>query len=184
MADERPNYDEILRSIEEFARRTIYTSLDEETLGAIEDAKLEQAIVDFVIHKIGEDFDHEYELVTALPAPIQDVYTTWVLENEVENGGFNQYFWNSSGQFAEEVSAGLDRMEAHAHADIVRNAMNTILAAGEAWGKFRRTGTLEAFSGSYDESTLAELDRAFEEAGPLSPLRIRYIRRRPSAFVA
>ncbi len=65
--------DAIRRSMEEFDRRKIYASLDPDVIGSIDDSNLEQAIADFVINKIGDHFDRQYEIVTAMPPSIQAV---------------------------------------------------------------------------------------------------------------
>ena len=98
--------DIIARSIEEFNNRKIYTILDEDTLKQIPDDALEQAILDYINHKVGEDYDNQYKIVTRLSKGFQAIYATWWVEAEVSNGGFNQYFWNSSGQFASEAVEG------------------------------------------------------------------------------
>jgi hypothetical protein len=172
----------IRRSFEEFEKRQRYSALDAATIAGIKDDDLEQAIVDFVLAKVGDNFEREYEVVTALPIAIQDVFNTWVLENEVANGGFNQYFWNSSGQFAEEAVEGLKRIGAPKHSALLLTAMERLLANGDAWGKHRKIGTLEAFSESYDTSDLGDLDDAFYAAGELSPIRVSYIRTHPEQF--
>lgn len=179
------NYDEIIRrSIEEFENRKRYAALDSATIARIPDDNLEQAIVDFVIAKVGDNWEHEYEIVTSLPAAIQDVFTTWVLENEVANGGLNQYFWNSSGQFAEEAAVGLRNIGAAQHAGILEDGMQKLLGDLNSWAEYRKVGTLEAFSESYAVADLEDLDNAFDSAGALSPLRIAYIRAHPEQFTA
>lgn len=47
-------------------------------------------------------------LIETLPANAIEVIAAWWLTAEVENGGFNQYFFNSYGAMIDEAIAGLD----------------------------------------------------------------------------
>ena len=44
------------------------------------------------------------------------------LEGEVNNGGFDQFFYNNAGDNAEEIIRALETIGAHKAADIVRRA--------------------------------------------------------------
>ena len=44
------------------------------------------------------------------------------LEREVNNGGFNQFYFNSSGDYAHETLNGLNTIGAHRMADILTKA--------------------------------------------------------------
>jgi len=48
----------------------------------------------------------------------------WELESEVNNGGFHQYFYNSSGALAPNVVDALKTIGAEATADIAQRALN------------------------------------------------------------
>src|SRR5262245_43693137 len=52
-------YDDIEKSIEEFRNRTIYRELNPEILASIPDDMLEQAVIDYVVVKIGNQYDRE-----------------------------------------------------------------------------------------------------------------------------
>ncbi|AYN00137.1 DUF4375 domain-containing protein [Chryseobacterium sp. 3008163] len=49
------------------------------------------------------DIPYWYSYVVNLSKHLQVTYLTVVLENQVLNGGFHQYFANSYGQFAKET---------------------------------------------------------------------------------
>lgn len=177
--------DSIKNSIEEFQNRQIYRSLDPSVLASIPDDKVELAIVDYVHAKLDGRYEDEAEVVSRLPAGIRALYVTWGVEAEVNNGGFNQYYWNSSGQFAEEAVAAFEFFSAHKHAGLMREA-NRIRAEEKAEvEKFKDKGTIEAFSESYDVSRLGPLDERFYELDEnLSALRVAKIRSEPLSFVA
>lgn len=48
--------------------------------------------------------------------------SVWMLEAEVNNGGFNQYYWNSAGELATETVASLKEIGANETASIVEAA--------------------------------------------------------------
>jgi len=48
-----------------------------------------------------------------------------MLEREINNGGFNQFYWNSSGDFSEEILIGLKTIGAHKMAAIMAKANTT-----------------------------------------------------------
>lgn len=52
----------------------------------------------------------------------QTFLCVWHLDGEVNNGGFDQFFWNSSGDYANETPSALDKIGAAKTADIVRRA--------------------------------------------------------------
>jgi hypothetical protein len=61
----------------------------------------------------------------------QKVFSSiWALEAEVNNGGFSQYFFNSSGETAEFVAEALDTIGASNTAAICRRAIAAAFPAG------------------------------------------------------
>ena len=58
---------------------------------------------------------------------IHKVFTAiWALEGEVNNGGFSEYFWNSSGFTANFAPGALRRIGAIKCADIVERALQVV----------------------------------------------------------
>ena len=64
----------IERRMEEFNNRTIYTSLDLETLASIPDDKLEQAIIDYIYTKDEDDWEDFREYVDSLPESFRGLF--------------------------------------------------------------------------------------------------------------
>jgi hypothetical protein len=58
------------------------------------------------------------------------IFAVWTLEAEVNNGGFDQFFFNSSGELALEALGGLEMIGADAMADIVRRALAVFPSGG------------------------------------------------------
>jgi hypothetical protein len=176
--------EEIRRSLEEFENRTIYSSLDPDVLASIPDDKLEQAILDYVVTKIGADWDNMRETVNRLPDSFRGFYATWWLEAEVNNGGFNQYFWNPYGYWIEDAIIAFEDYGANEYAEVAKKAITLFLSEIDTHKEFRKIGTLEAFSESYKHTDLGDLDNEFFAIKQeLSALRIAYVRQNPEQFI-
>jgi hypothetical protein len=176
--------DELAKSIEEFKNRKIYKQLTPEILASIPDDKLEQAIIDYVFEKVARRYDQEAQIVRRMSVGIRAIHATWVVEAEVNNGGFNQFFWNSSGQYAADAVAAFNLLEMPTLAQLMQRAIDTHEKEAIRLAQFKQRGSLEAFSESYKENPLNNLDEEFyETAKSLSVTRVAFIRKRPELFI-
>ena len=158
--------------------------LTREILAEIPDEELELAIIEYVRTQVSEQYDREFEIVSALSEGFRAVYATWWVAAEDKNGGFNQYFWNSAGQFAKVAVAGFGLIGAVEHARLMERAIATYLGDGKRLQKFKNRRTIKAFSESYEDSPLNELDEEFFALREnLIAVRIRFIRANPHLFV-
>ena len=155
--------------------------VDPPNLASIADDQVEYAILDYVYAKMKGH--QEAEILATMPAGIRALYVTSGVEDEVNNGGFNQYYWNSTGQFADQAVAAFEFFGAHQYAELMQEA-NRIHAAEEAEiAKFKEQGTMQAFSDSYKVSKLGPLDERFYKLEEnLSALRVAKIRADPASF--
>ena len=176
-------HDDIAASSDAFANRKIYSQLDPATLRSVADADLEQAIIDYVISKLDGHYDEEVAIVGALSTGVRATYLTWIVEAEVNNGGFNQYYYNSGGKFAVEAVDAFEYFGATQHAALMREANAVRASEAAELAKFKDRGSLEAFSESYEHTKLGPLDdRFYRLAESLSQLRIARIRLTPEQF--
>ena len=176
--------EEILRAADVWNNRKRYASFDLQTLHEIQDEQLEQAILDYIFAKLDADYAKAGEILRGLSKGFQAVYVSWLVEAEVMNGGFNQYFWNSSNQFAEATAAALREIGAPQAAILMEQALTLAIAEIPTMKKFRLEATLEAFSESYKHTELNHLDAPFCELAMGFPaLRLRYIRANEALFV-
>lgn len=67
-----------------------------------------------------------YDYIVSLPEKELTVYTIALLDEEVNNGGFNQYFVNGYGQFSKETIESLNRIGAHKVSSILERAFYKI----------------------------------------------------------
>jgi hypothetical protein len=171
------------KSLDEFDRRAIYKSFDAKVLAGIADDDLEQAVVDYVVTKSEGRYEQETEVLAALPRGVRAFWLTWVVEAEVNNGGFNQYYWNTDDRFADDAVDAFWFFSASAHASLMQEANSVRAQESGALRKFKDLGTLSAFSESYKESNLGPLDtRFYDLKEDLSALRIAKIRLSPELF--
>ncbi len=85
---------------------------------------LENNFIDSVQKQVGGQYDKEHEIVKQLSPALQAIYLSYLLEVEVTNGGFEQYFWNYSENYVGDTIKGLNMMGAYKHAQILEKAEN------------------------------------------------------------
>lgn len=83
------------------------------------------------------------------------------LEAEVNNGGFDQYFFNSAGGNAAAAIEALDALGAHKTANIVRRACAKFPGGMPPSNRTERQGPLETVSP--DSDAFEDVDDAFYE---------------------
>lgn len=175
----------IEQSFEEYNNRAIYKKLTKQTLDSITDDKLEQTIFDNIYEIIGDDYENELINVKKLTKGQQAFFSTWIIEGEVNNGGFIQFYFNSSGQYAEMVEIGFKTIGAEKHAELTSRA-NTIYSENKERLAEFDDGTVESFSESYKDNPLNKLDDEFYKLGnteSISDLRVKYIREHLKEFI-
>lgn len=104
----------------------------------------------------GPFWKHEFDELS----PAEQVFCAiWDLESEVNNGGFQQYYSNSSGDTAFAVCESLDAIGAHKAAQIVGKAHRIFADATPPRDRDERESVLE----SLGPKRIARLDRLDEE---------------------
>jgi catechol 2,3-dioxygenase-like lactoylglutathione lyase family enzyme len=168
-----------------FTERKRYSSLSPEVLSTISDLDLEAVLVDLV-RAFADHHDGDLRTALDLLSPaFRAVYATWSLEAEVHNGGFNQYFWNTAGAFASDAVAGFHLLGRPVVGDLVLRALELWQDDQDRLAPLQARDSVEAFSESYTESPLNELDREFgAHCSDLSAARIHFVRKSPQLFLA
>jgi hypothetical protein len=109
------------------------------------------------------------------------LWATRYLEDEVNNGGFNQYFYNSPAETLDDAIRGFDAFGAHHHVTLAREASRIYATDKERIDRVRDDGTTKAFSQSYDDEPYHALDESFFKlASP--PGRRSYVSAHPRQF--
>ena len=160
-----------------------FRRLTPELLASVPDDELSDAILHHVVLRMGNETTRKREVVRACPVGVRAVFATLLVDLEVNNGGFNQLFWNPSGEFAGDALAGYELMGAEDYASVMRAAIATWESEREILAPFHEEGTLEAFSESYQHTSLGDLDgRYYALNGRIAQIWSRFVRARPELF--
>jgi len=141
-----------------------FRHLTPELLASLSADEIGDAIVQHVHHRVAGSWGREAPIIRSLPLGLRAIYTTWLVDAEVNAGGFHQYFFNSSGQYAGDALAGYELLGAEEYAAIMRSAIATFEIDRD------RLGTVEAddpetFAGSPALAALREVDQRYYALG-------------------
>lgn len=122
------------------------------------------------------------ENLDVLTEPQKYLYLNQSLEREINNGGFSQYFYNSSGDFAHETIISLRAIGAYKTAEILQNAIDQFPGAAVPRDRAMRQEILEQIESKADE-VWERLDKAFYRyEDKLNELNMKYIRKNRNSF--
>lgn len=75
------------------------------------------------IWRSNETFDADEKQALAHATPGQRaIYAITLTDAEIQNGGFHQFFWNSTGALVDEAIAGTDLVQAMPYGSVLRAA--------------------------------------------------------------
>jgi hypothetical protein len=130
---------------------------------------------------IGEMSDYGEAMERLTPGQ-RSFYLNQSLEREVNNGGFDQFFFNSSGNFAHETVDSLEAIGAKKTADLLREAIDAFPESRVPKDREER-GNLMLDEVSPESDRWHELDQrfyAYDE--PLTDLNLAFIRANVDEF--
>ncbi|MBN8667253.1 MAG: DMP19 family protein [Chitinophagales bacterium] len=117
-----------------------------------------------------------------LTEPQKHFYFNQNIEREINNGGFNQYFYNSSGDFAHETITSLRTINANKTADILQQAIDQFPSSVVPKNRANRQEILEQIEDTANE-VWEQLDQAFYKyEDNLYELNIEYIKQNRNSF--
>ena len=172
--------EQISKSIEDFKNRPIHNKLTKQTIDTTADDNLLQVLFDNLSEKLPKDYEKEYETVMSWNKSRQAIYMIWVLEAEVNNGGYNQFYFNSSGQFYKHLPEALKLVGANKFADLTKRANDTFEKENPKITQ-HQDGTLEGFSKSYENSPLNKFDDEFYalyKAENLQEIQVEFVKKK------
>ena len=135
-------------------------------------------------NKVGSNYDDEYQIVSKFTKEQQAIYSIWAVEGEVNNGGFNQYFYNTDGIFADMALQGFQQIGAKKFSDLLSDAIILYQTEMEKISE-KQDGTIEGFSESYENNPLNKLDEEFYETYDqenIYELQVKFIREHKDQF--
>ncbi|WP_231596013.1 DMP19 family protein [Sphingobacterium endophyticum] len=177
--------EQIASSIEAFNNRPIHKEMTEKIIDSTSDDNLLQVVFDNLSEKLPADYEKEYESVMSLNKSQQAIYMIWALEAEVNNGGYNQFYSNSSGQFYKHLPNALELVGANKFAELTIRANETFEKEYSLITQ-HQDGTIEGFSKSYDDNPLNKFDDEFSElykTENLQQIQVDYIRKNKKEFI-
>jgi len=177
--------EQIVNSVEAFKNRPIHRELTEQIINATSDHNLLQVVFDNLSDKQPTDYQKEYETVMSWNKSRQAIYMIWALEAEVNNGGYNQFYFNSSGQFYKHLSDALKLVGANKFAVLTKRANETFEKENPKITQ-HQDGTLEGFSKSYNDNSLNKFDDEFYDlykTENLQQIQVDYIRKNKKEFI-
>ena len=109
-------------------------------------------------------------------------YHNQCLEREINNGGFNQYFFNSSGDFAHKTIQSLQTIGANKTADILQKAIDQFPNSNVPEDRTERQEILEQIEETADV-VWEDLDQKFfSYEDDLNTLNIEFVRKNKDKF--
>ena len=172
-------------SVKAFKGRPIYKELTEQIIDTTSDNNLLQVIFDNLSERQSADYEKEFETVMSWNKSRQAIYVIWALETEVNNGGYNQFYINSSGQFYKHLPSALKHVGANKFANLTKRANETFEKENPKIIQ-HQDGTLEGFSKSYEDNPLNKFDDEFYElyeTENLQQIQVDFIRKNKKEFV-
>lgn len=146
------------------------------SLSAIADDDLEYALSSYVAEHI-EVRGGDFEAIETLPPRLLTWYVSYIVDAEVLNGGFNQLFFNPSGQYASMAPEAFDAIGAPEAKAIVTEALALLEQHAPALEAAADAGTLEAFMETYLDQPFADLDASYaSKEEQWRTARLRFLR--------
>jgi Domain of unknown function (DUF4375) len=176
---------QISQSIEDFKNRPVHKKMTAQIIDTTKDVDLLQSIFDNITDKFPKDYEKEYQTALGLSKARQAIYIIWYLEAEVNNGGYNQFYYNSSRQYASLLPSALKLVRAIKFADLTERA-NAIYKKENDKITKHLDGSVEGFSKSYDDNPLNKFDDEFYELYSkenLQQLQVNFIREHKQEFI-
>lgn len=124
------------------------------------DEQLLRAVLDYIHARLRGRYDNQYQIVGRLPKVFQHVYAMMRVQTEVNNGGFDQYFYNSASEFAHEAVDGFEILGVSEYADIMRQAIRVFIRNNPDQKKFAHQGPWRS-SKTVRDPEFEQLDAGF-----------------------
>jgi len=132
--------------------------------------------------KLQKEPEKEAETVLSWNKYKQSIYLIWILQEEVNNGGYQQYYFNTRGQYYKYLPEALKLVGANKFAKLTQQA-NDIFERAKMGQNPKYT--LDEYNNS-DKNLLNKLDNAFYDlynSENLEKIQVEFIRKNKSEFI-
>jgi len=109
-----------------------------------------------------DNWEEELEIVMEFEEPLRIVYACTAVFDEVMNGGFNQFFFNSSARWITVALKGFQALGLQELYDGLETAIE-IYSENSSLLDAYNDGTIESFSKSYELHIFDEVDALYSE---------------------
>jgi len=117
-----------------------------------------------------------------LTEPQKQFYYNQCLEREINNGGFNQYFINSSGDFSHQTIQSLIVIGANTTADILQKAIDQFPDKKVPQDRAERIELVEQIEETTNEFWEKLDQKFFEYADDLNTLNLNFVKQNKADF--
>jgi hypothetical protein len=163
------------------------SELTQEMIDSTPDNRLGDLILAFVTARMPAEWDgQDNAWLESLPPSLQLTFASLAVEGELNNGGFNQMFFNGTDSMAEGAIAAFRSYGALEFADIIEQALLRASELGPEILQSWRGGSMDEFMASYTDAIFEDLDQtlyALYENGDPDPLRAEWIRAHSAELV-
>ena len=170
----------------DWKNRPIYKNITHDIIAVTPDDLLAWTMFDYIWFRVGKNYERTKQILAELPTGFSVVYHLYVLDGEIGNGGFNQYFFNGLDKDAKQQLEAIQLIEAIEHQKVFQKAFKIREEEKQNKELQRKYAerTIESFFSTYGET---ELEKCDEEWYALSKefdeLLIRFVRKHPELFV-
>lgn len=162
--------------------------MSQEFFDSIPDEQLINTVWTHLIEKKPE-MQSEVDFLASLPQEARWLHLIEILDGEVCNAGFNQYFFNTEGAYTAETVEALHKMCGPKHAEPLENAMRFLEqhaeTVKESGGKKRKIQEmLDVIGDAYDDLDFGDFDADWKRLEKPRQLQmVRFLRAKGKAFV-
>lgn len=177
----------IRKFLNEFKNRPIYRYLTKQIIDSTSDEKLVQVVFDNLTQKLPTSYteEEEYETILGWNKSRQAIYMIWILESEINNGGYNQFYSNSGTQYAKYLPDALKLVGADRLADLTQRANDVFEKENEKRTE-NQDSTAVVISKSYPDYLFKRFDNDFYEIAQvdsLNQIQVDFIRSHKEKFI-
>jgi hypothetical protein len=123
-------------------------------------------------------------VIRDLPPGTRAIYTTYLVDLEVNNGGFNQFFFNRGDELAGLALAGYELLGTAEYSAVMRAAIATRETERAIMAPYYEAHSLKAFSESCRHTALNDIDGQYYSLGDqIAAAWARFVRSNPELFV-
>lgn len=137
-----------------------------------EDAAFLKERIDSILDRIENDGFH------ALAPDDRTLYFAFFFDAEIHNGGFDQFFFNSQGNFARWTVPALEAVGADRAAGLLRRAMEVFGPDGPSPDRVERWEQMDAIPPERRKGWNDLDEQHYRPGEPLAPLLVRWLRSR------